>query len=83
MSVSIIIGENGKADVYVDGIITIAVDTINNNLERIKRAPVTVMRAVVAKATMESQNIKRKDIVSDDKMEAGGAVEEEKICLGW
>ncbi len=32
---------------------------------------------------MKSENIKRKDIVSDDKMEAEGYAEEEKICLGW
>ncbi len=82
MSASIIIGENGKSDVYVDDIITIVVD-INVNLQRIKKAPITVMHAVVDNATMESKNIKRKDIVSYDKREAEGAAEEEKIYLGW
>ena len=61
MSVSIIIGENGKADVYVDDIIKIAVD-VNNNFQRIKKAPVTATHAVADKATMKSQNIKRKTI---------------------
>ena len=82
LSVSITIGENGKVDVYVDGIITMAVD-INDNLQRIKKAPVTVMHAVADNATLENKNIKRKDIVSDDKNEAERAAEEEKICLGW
>ena len=82
MSASIIIGENGKSDVYVDDIITIVVD-INVNLQRIKKAPITVMHAVVDNATMESKNIKRKDIVSYDKRVAEGAAEEEKIYLGW
>ena len=45
MSVKIDPSSKGKADVYVDDIITIAVD-IQDNLERITKAPVTIMHAV-------------------------------------
>ena len=81
ISVKIHVAPKGKADVYVDEIITIAAD-IKDNLERITKAPVTVMHAVAdnAKATGK---IKRNDIVALDKMLGEGAPEEEKICLGW
>ena len=80
MSVSILLGENGKSDVYVDDIITIAVD-INDNLDRIRKAPITVMHAVADNSYFKSSNIKRSDIVSDDKMKAEGAAEEKRFAL--
>ena len=81
MSVKATATDYGKADVYVDDTITIEVD--KGNLRRITRAPITVMHAVVDRASYDSTSIKRKDIVADDKMEAEGAAKEQKICLGW
>ena len=76
------VSEYGKADVYVDDIITIAVDK-GENLKRITRATITVMPTVADGSTGIETSIKKKDIVANDKMEAEGAAEEEKICLGW
>ena len=70
--------DHGRADVYVDDIITVAVD-IKDNLQRVTRAPITVMHTVADNSTLNKTTIKRKDIVADDKMETEGAVEEEKI----
>ena len=82
MSVRNTATDYGKADVYVDDIITIAVDK-GENLGRITRAPITVMHAVADRTSYKNTSIKRKDIVADDKMAAEGAAEEQKICLGW
>ena len=82
MSVRIHIAPKGKADVYVDDIITIAAD-LKDNLERITKAPVTVMHAIADNARIRSKDIKRSDMVAMDKMAAEGAPEEEKVCLGW
>ena len=82
MSVNIKPHRNGKADVYVDDIITVAVNR-NDNLHRIVRAPITVIHAVVDNANIKSNWVRRKDMITDDKMETEGAAEEEKICLGW
>ena len=85
MSVKVPVIENGKVDVYVDNIITIVVDS-KENLKRITRAPITAIHAVADRSTFDNTAIKRKEIVSDDKIEAEGSVEaaeKEKICLGW
>ena len=82
MSVSLQVGHRGKSDVYVDDVITIAAD-IKDNLERITRAPVTIMYAVADNAPVTNLVTKRKEIVAEDKMIAEGAAEELKICLGW
>ena len=71
----------GNLDVYVDDIITIAAD-LGDNLERITKAPVTVMHAVADNATRTNEGIKRSDILAEDKIQAEGAAEEVKICLG-
>ena len=82
MSVEIAPADKGKADVYVDDIITIAVDN-DENLKRITRAPITVMHAVADNSIFKDDTIQRKNIVAEDKMKAEGAAGEQKICLGW
>ena len=72
----------GKLNVYVDDIITIAAD-LGDNLERITKVPVTVMHAVADNATKVDKGTKRSDMLAEDKMQAEGAAEEVKICLGW
>ena len=62
-------------------IISIAPD-IGDNRERITKAPVTVIHAIANDATIEC-NISRDDMIEGKKMEAEGAAEERKICLGW
>ena len=71
----------GKADVYIDDIISCAVDC-NNNLKRLEVAPSTVLEAVAHNAEGETF-IQRQHFISEDKNEAEGAAEEVKICLGW
>jgi len=41
--------DNGKSDVYIDDIISCAIDK-DNNLERIKKAPITVIEAASHKS---------------------------------
>ena len=55
----------------------------DDHLKHMTRALITVMHAIADKSTFQDQNISRKDIVANDKMEAEGAAEEKKICLGW
>ena len=82
LSVDLQVGSSGRSDVYVDDIITIAVD-MKNNLDRITKAPVTIMHAVADNTTVAGSTVERKNIVAEDKMIAEGAAEEIKICLGW
>ena len=81
LSVNIPVEEGGKTDVYVDDFITIGPD-IDDVLERITRAPLTVIHAI-ADNSISSDKIPRDNIVASDKMKAEGAAEERKICLGW
>ena len=81
LSVNIPADDSGKADCFVDDIISCAVD-IGDNLEKLIAAPCTVIHAFAHKATSPSI-IPRQNIISDDKNEAEGAAEEVKICLGW
>ena len=71
----------GKADVYIDDIISCTVDE-GDNLRRLEIAPCTVLEAVAHNATGDTF-IKRQHFISDEKNEAEGAAEEIKICLGW
>ena len=72
---------DGKADVFVDDIMSITVDK-DDNLKRLMTAPCTVIHAVAHKATGKT-HLTRQDLISDEKNEAEGAPEEIKICLGW
>ena len=81
LSVEIPIEDCGKTDVYVDDFITIGPD-IDDTLERITKAPATVIHAI-ADNSISSMSIPRDDIIAIDKMKAEGAAEERKICLGW
>ena len=72
---------NGKADCFVDDIISIAVD-IEDNLQKLIAAPCTVIHAVANRAE-GTTFVERNNMISDEKNEAEGAPEEVKICLGW
>ena len=82
MSVTLPVEDHGKADVFVDDIISIAPD-INDNLQRLKAASCTVIHAISNTASSSSTSIPRDDMIADDKNEAEGAPEEIKITLGW
>ena len=83
LSVDLPVEDNGKADVFVDDIISVAPD-INDNLQRLRAASCTVLHAFAHKASSSSSSsIKRDNLVADDKNEAEGAPEELKIVLGW
>ena len=75
--------EGGKcsADVFIDDIITVGVD-IGDNLERITAGPCTVMHAIAHKNSAK-HIVPRQDFIADDKNDAEGAAEEEKVVLGW
>jgi hypothetical protein len=72
---------HGKADCFVDDIISCAVDD-GDNLLRLKAAACTVIHAISHQASSDT-HLPRQDIIADDKNEAEGAPEEVKICLGW
>ena len=73
----------GKADVFIDDIISVAPD-IDENLDRLRAASCTVIHALAHKVlNASSYSIERDDLMADDKNEAEGAPEEIKICLGW
>ena len=57
LSVDVPLQTGGKTDVYIDDFITIGLD-INDNLERITKAPATVIQAIADNA-MHSENIPR------------------------
>ena len=83
LSVTLPIEDKGKADVFIDDIISVAPD-INENLDRLRAASCTVLHAIAHKSSRHSQcSIKRDNLIADDKNEAEGAPEEIKICLGW
>ena len=69
-----------KADVFIDDIILVAVDK-DDNLQRIIAAPCTVMHAI-AHSSSNGTFLPRDNFIADDKNDAEGAAEEEKICLG-
>ena len=73
--------DEAAADVFIDDIITSAVD-LHDNLQRITAAPCTVIHALAHKAA-EEPSILRHNMIADDKNEAEGGPEEAKICLGW
>ena len=83
LSVDLPIEDQGKADVFVDDIISVAPD-INDNLSRLKAASCTVLHAFAHSASSSSStSIKRDNLIADDKNEAEGAPEETKVVLGW
>ena len=69
-----------KADVFIEDIISVVVDQ-NDNLQRIIAAPCSVMHAIAHSSSNEI-GLPRDDFIADDKNDAEGAAEEEKICLG-
>ena len=69
------------ADVFIDDVITVGVDT-GNNVEKLMAAPCTVMHAL-AHASEKDTFLPRHNFIAADKNEAEGAPEEVKIVLGW
>ncbi len=81
LSVEIPLESKSKADVFVDDVITVGLDT-EDNLERITKAPITVLDAIADDSILNC-DILRDDLLADDKTKIEGAPEEIKICLGW
>ena len=81
MSISLPNEDRGKADVFVDDVISVCVD-LEDNLPRLKTAPCTVIHAV-AREKSENQVIPRDDMICNHKIDVEGATEEQKTCLGW
>ena len=81
MSVDLPPSTAGKADVYIDDVISCTVD-VNNNLQKLKAAACTVIHAMAHKAKGPT-HLTRQEFIADDKNEAEGAPEEVKVCLGW
>ena len=74
-------GDNCTADVFIDDIITVGVDT-GNNATKLRAGPCTAMHAIAQQGN-EEMSIPRQDFIAMDKNEAEGAPEEIKIILGW
>lgn len=81
LSVDIPVNDNGKTDGYIDDLITVVPD-IGDNIDRARIAPCTVLHAL-AQSTDGETHIPRDNLIAEDKNEAEGAPEEQKICLGW
>ena len=81
LSVDIPMSIHGKADVYIDNIITVAVD-MNDNVKRISKAPCTTIIHAVADKSISSP-LPCDNMIADNKTFTKGASEEIKICLGW
>ena len=71
---------SGKADVYIDDIISCTVDE-GSNLEHLKAAACTIIHAIAHKAKDETF-LPQQEFIADDKNEAEGGPEEVKVCLG-
>ena len=80
MSVQVPLDVCGKADVFIDDVISCCVD-INNNLDRLYKAPCTVIDAVAREG--KSSGVQRDPMIEKSKLIAEGAAEETKIILGW
>ena len=72
---------SGKADVFVDDIISVTAD-VGDNLSRLKKAPCTVIHALAHKPS-KPLRLKRDDMICGIKNQVEGAPAEEQICLGW
>ena len=72
---------SGKADVFVDDIISVTAD-VGDNLSKLKKAPCTVIHALSHKPSKDLK-LKRDDMICDIKNQVEGAPAEEQICLGW
>ena len=70
-----------KADIYIDDITTVAVDT-GDNLERASKAVLLAIE-IVARQHDPNDPVPRDHIVSISKLLAEAALEEQKILLGW
>ncbi len=81
LAVPVYAKDKGSFDVFIDDFIGITVD-INNNKERLKVAPGTVIHAV-SNITDDELGVKRDHFIARDKCEAEGAIAERRICLGW
>ena len=77
MSVDVPCSLHGKSDVYIDDIVTVAVD-MGKNLARIVAAPCTVIHAVAHSAEGDTF-LERQEMIAEDKNEAEGAPEEVKM----
>ena len=71
----------GKADVYIDDIISIILD-MGDNLAKGKLAAALAVH-LVSRHTVDNEPIPRHPMISIPKLEAEGAIEETKIVLGW
>ena len=70
----------GKADVFLDDIISCIVDK-GDNLDRITKAPSTIIEATARQGS--TMGVKRDPMIEPEKAKAEGPAEEVKIILGW
>lgn len=71
---------DNKADVFIDDIVSVGLDT-PENVVKLKAAPCTVLHSVCHKS--DNTHIPRVDILSEMKNKEEGAPEEIKTVLGW
>ena len=66
--VDMVKGEDFKADVFIEDIITVGVYKVNN-LQRILAGPFTIMHAVAHNESLDTF-VPRQNLIADDKNEA-------------
>lgn len=81
MVVAIPLEPHGKADCFIDDIITVAVD-LGENRAQIEAAPCTILHAMAHKASNQVST-PRDEIIALNKNSAEGEANEEKLTLGW
>jgi hypothetical protein len=81
LSINIPVNDTGKTDIYIDDTIGIAPDIGDNVLRFSKAIPLVIH--TLARPTISSDPIPRKDIISMKKFAAEGQMEETKTILGW
>ena len=72
----------GKCDEFIDDIVTVGVDHEEETRRRLRgAAPLAVF--IVSRANHPNEPITRDDMITGDKMQAEGGLEETKTVLGW
>ena len=81
LMVNIPIESTAKADVYIDNIITVSLDSPSTNEKAAAAVPLSIH--VIGRPVMQHETIPRDDLLSFPKLSAEGQLEEIKNVLGW
>jgi hypothetical protein len=83
LSVHILITALGRSDCFIDDIIIVMIDRVEQILRHSSAGPLVIHVAMRPNAGKEQEPIPRRDTLSKDKLEAEGAPAESQTVLGW